>query len=145
MKTISTEIRIKATASQVWHALMDFDAYPRWNPFIRITGEAQVGEQLVNTIRMESGKSQVFKPVVREVVPNRKFRWIGHLFFKGLFDGEHYFEIQEMENGHLRFVHGENFRGILSGLLMKMIGAQTEAGFVQMNTALKSYVESQNS
>ena len=145
MRNITTEITINASPIKVWNALMDFESYPEWNPFIRITGKAEVGEKLVNTIYMDGRKPQVFKPIIQEVRENEKFRWIGHLFVKGIFDGEHYFELHATESGHVRFVHGENFRGILNGLLMRMIGEQTEKGFRAMNSALKSLVELQNS
>lgn len=41
MTELNTEIEIRASAERVWNALMDFDAYPKWNPFVReISGRA---------------------------------------------------------------------------------------------------------
>ena len=45
-RRIATAIDIDAPADAIWRVLVDFPAYPEWNPFIRrITGEAKVGAQ----------------------------------------------------------------------------------------------------
>ena len=58
----------------------------------------------------------------------------------GLFDGEHTFRIEPLDGERSRFVHGERFTGILVGLVKGVLG-KTEAGFEQMNAALKQRVE----
>ncbi len=35
MKSLKTSITIEAAPSVVWDILMDFEAYPDWNPFIK--------------------------------------------------------------------------------------------------------------
>ena len=120
---------------------MDFKNYPNWNPFIHITGKAQVWQSLTNTIFLAGQKPQVFKPKVLEVTSQKIFRWEGHLFVKGLFDGEHYFQLEALNPQQTKLVHGENFRGILSSLVLKMVGEATEDGFHKMNKALKAQCE----
>lgn len=137
MKQLRTEITIDASAEKVWDILLDFDAYPEWNPFIKeISGTAQKGEQIKVLIQPEGGKATRFKPVIQENKAQKEFRWLGKLFVKGLFDGEHYFLLEAISPSQTRLVHGENFRGLLSGFIMKKIGAQTEASFHSMNEAL---------
>ncbi len=47
MYQIETEIEIAASPERVWSILMDFSAYPEWNPFIRsLSGVAKPGEKL---------------------------------------------------------------------------------------------------
>jgi len=144
MKNLQTEIIIDAPITLVWKNLMDFNQYPDWNPFIHITGQPKVGQQLENTIYLEGQKPQVFRPKVLEVVPEKAFRWEGHLFVKGLFDGEHYFQLDAIDENTTRFIHGENFRGILNGMILKMIGEQTKDGFEKMNNAIKKRCEAMN-
>ncbi|WP_228479091.1 SRPBCC family protein [Flavobacterium soyangense] len=36
-------------------------------------------------------KGMTFKPKVLAFETNKEFRWLGHLLFPGLFDGEHKF------------------------------------------------------
>jgi uncharacterized protein YndB with AHSA1/START domain len=44
---LRAEIEIDAESGRVWAVLMDFDAYPEWNPFITsIQGERTVGAKL---------------------------------------------------------------------------------------------------
>lgn len=57
-----------------------------------------------------------FKPTVLAFKHNKEFRWIGKLLFKGVFDGEHKFELIDNGNGTTIFNHSENFKGILVGL-----------------------------
>lgn len=141
MKSIRTEININAPIETVWSILMDFKNYPNWNPFIHITGKAAIGQQLENTIFLEGQKPQVFKPTVLAVEQEKELRWEGNLLVKGIFDGEHYFQLEKISTNQTRLIHGENFNGILSGLLLKMIGEATENGFTKMNQALKAQCE----
>ena len=59
---------------------------------------------------------------------NKEFRWKGKLFFKGLFDGEHYFILSDNKNGTTTITHGEYFSGVLVGLLGKTL-INTEVAF----------------
>ena len=107
MKSISTSITINAPVTEVWEALMQFDAYPEWNPFVRqISGNASNGEQLQVTIQGEGQKPMSFQPIVLESNPNREFRWKGKLFVKGLFDGEHYFKLESIGVNRTKLIHG---------------------------------------
>jgi len=138
---IRTEIVINASKEKVWSILADLNAYSVWNPFIvKSEGVLQVGTRLKNMLQ-NGDKTIVFKPKVVEVVPNRSFGWLGSLWVKGLFDGHHYFEIEEISENQVNLVHGENFSGILSSLILKQIGNDTRNNFVKMNQALKGRAE----
>ena len=139
--TINTEIIIDAPIATVWDILMDVKNYPDWNPFIHIKGQIAVRRPLENTIFLEGQKPQVFKPIVMEVLPQKILRWEGHLFIKGLFDGEHYFQLEAINANQTRLIHGENFKGLLAKMIFKMIGVATKAGFEKMNLALKQQCE----
>ncbi|NJO90032.1 MAG: SRPBCC domain-containing protein [Chloroflexia bacterium] len=141
MKQIKTEIIINASKEKVWTILTDFENYKNWNPFIvNSGGKAVVGSKLTNTMKLDE-KTQTFRPKVLKVDENKYFDWLGHLFFKGLFDGHHYFKIEELADNQVKLVQGENFSGILSGMILKSIGEKTMANFVKMNNALKELAE----
>jgi hypothetical protein len=141
-KEIKTQIIIKAKPDKIWSVLTDFDNYPKWNPFIKnITGDARIGNQITVSISPTGGKGMTFKPTVLEFSPNKEFRWIGNLFFKGLFDGEHKFELIDNGNGTTTFVHSERFQGILVGLFKNQLETTTKNGFEMMNESLKKYSE----
>ncbi len=142
MKKLKTEIIIDAPATVIWEVLMDTDSYHQWNPFIQsINGTLKVGEKLAVLIQLEGKKPQLFRPRVQVVETAQEFRWLGHLWVPGLFDGEHHFQLEQVSATQTRFRHGENFRGILSGLIMNMVGEETRQGFEAMNAALKQRAE----
>jgi hypothetical protein len=138
MKEIHAEIEINAPAEKVWQVLTDFATYPEWNPFVHsVKGEVVVGARLHVYIQPSGGKGMSFRPTVLVADPNREFRWLGHLWLPGLFDGEHSFLIEPLGDGRVRFVQRERFGGLLLPLLSKMLDRDTRRGFEEMNRALK--------
>lgn len=137
---IATEIVIAASADDVWAVLMDFAAYPEWNPFIRsIEGRAAVGEVLRVSIQPPGSTARLFKPVVLRLDPPGSFVWRGSLPIPGLFTGEHSFRLTR-QGDNTRLHHTEGFSGILVPFLRKLL-ARSEEGFHQMNEALKARAE----
>ena len=59
---------------------------------------------------------------------------------RGLFDGEHSFQIEALSGGRSRFVQSERFNGLLVGVFSSALD-KTELGFEEMNAALKSRAE----
>ena len=78
-----------------------------------------------------------FRPTVLRAEPERELRWLGRLLLPRIFDGEHYFVIEDHEGG-TRLVHGERFHGVL---LWFIDANQFRADFERMNAALKARVE----
>jgi len=141
MREFRREIEIDARPERVWSIVTDFAAYPEWNPFIRrISGELREGARLEVRIEPPGARATTFKPTVRAVEANRELRWLGRLVVPGIFDGEHSLRIEPVDDGRTRFVQSERFTGILVGFVKGTL-AKTEAGFEQMNTALKARVE----
>ena len=141
-QTISTTINIQASANKVWTMLTDFETYPTWNPFIKlIEGDIKVGNTFKAIIHAPNNKPMVFKPRVLVFTPTKEFKWIGHLWFKGLFDGEHRFELLENTDGSTTFIQSEKFTGLLVPLFKSMLEKDTLGGFRLMNEALKKRVE----
>ena len=141
MSSIKTEIIIHASKEKVWEILIDFQNYPTWNPFIiSIQGDPKEGSRLVNTL-LNGQKTMTFKPRVLKVIPHAYFEWLGSLWFKGIFDGRHYFKIEETGPDQVKLTHGEEFSGLLSTSILKQIGEQTRQNFIKMNMALKLRAE----
>lgn len=142
VKEIKTEILINASAEKVWAILTDFDKYPNWNPFIKsITGQVAVGNKITARLEPPESKGMTFKPKVLAFEANQELRWLGHLLFPGLFDGEHKFEIINKGNGTTLFKQSEKFNGILVPLFNKMLDNNTTNGFNLMNQKLKELAE----
>lgn len=140
-KQIKTEIIINASKEKVWDVLTNFSQYPQWNPFIvSVEGELAKGKKLKNTLR-NGNKNMVFKPTILSVVPYRYFDWLGSLVVKGLFDGHHYFAIEELAPAQVKLTHGETFSGLLSTTILKKISEDTRNNFIRMNQAVKTRAE----
>ena len=141
MKQIHTEITITAPTNVVWQVLTDFNAFPQWNPFIRtLEGPVRTGDRFKVTLHQPGGKAMTFRPTCLRFDENKELRWLGSLWFKGLFDGEHIFELYAAGN-HTHFVQREVFRGLLVPLFSKQLDTKTKVGFQAMNAALKSRAE----
>ena len=77
-----------------------------------------------------------------KVEQNRELRWLGRLYLPWLFDGEHAFIIEPLEQHSVKFVQREKFRG----LLVRFVGGMlhdAQRGFEEMNKALKLRAEQQ--
>jgi hypothetical protein len=139
-RIIETSILISGPPSRVWSVLMDFDAYPSWNPFIRrIKGQKQIGARLEVVIEAPGRKAETFRPVILELEPERVFCWRGSLPIPGLFVGEHRFALSGEAPG-TRFEQSERFSGVLVPFLGGILDA-TERGFRAMNEGLKTRSE----
>jgi hypothetical protein len=142
MKSISTEILIDSSREKVWNILSDFPSYPDWNPFItEISGNLKMGSALKVTLEIEGRKPTSFIPRIIIVIPGEKLCWKGKTIVRGLFDGTHYFILEETGDGKTHLTQGENFSGLLAGAILSRIETATLAGFERMNLALKEKAE----
>lgn len=83
-----------------------------------------------------------FRPKILNAEPKKEFRWIGYLGIPGIFDGEHIFEIETLDEHKILFVQREQFTGVLALLFWRSIKDATKQGFEDMNSALKMRAES---
>lgn len=140
--SLHSEIVIDASAQRVWHILTDFDAYPDWNPFIRrIAGRPLTGARLEVQLVPPGSRGMTMRPTVLEACPGHLLRWLGHLGVRGLFDGEHTFQIEPAGTDRVRFVQSERFAGALAPVILRFIAHGTRQGFAMMNEALKARAE----
>ena len=141
-KEIQTAIWIDRPPAAVWQILTATDEYPSWNPFIRhLRGQLQPGNRIEVEIGPPGSDTITFRPVVLTVVQDREFRWLGSLWMRGLFDGEHSFRLES--DGHrTHLIQSERFSGLLVGRLTNSILDKTEEGFAAMNAAVKERAES---
>ncbi len=142
--SLQTEIEIDAAPEAVWAVLTDLERYADWNPFVvSSSGTVAVGERLTNRIEPPEGRAATFRPTVTEVEEGRVFEWLGRLGMPGIFDGRHRFELHPLPGDRTRFVHSEQFRGLLVRPMRRSLDAGTMAGFEAMNEALKARVEAE--
>ncbi|MBF7688629.1 SRPBCC domain-containing protein [Acinetobacter rathckeae] len=139
---INTEVRIKATLDQVWAVLMDFEHYKAWNPFIYdVVGNMSEGGLIRVTLHDDSAHKMSFKAIVLAHDTNKQFTWLGRLWMKGIFDGEHSFVLEQVSEDTVKLTQSEMFRGVLVRPFLKTLQHKTTQNFQKMNDALKKKVE----
>jgi hypothetical protein len=139
---VRTELEIARPAAYVWRILADFPRYSEWNPFItEIASDGIVGNKLAVHLSLPDGRDHRIRPRLVRFEQNRELRWRGHLLFPGLFDGEHFFRVEELDGERCRFVQGENFSGILVPYARETVN-KAARGFGLMNLALQRRAES---
>ncbi len=141
-RQIETETTIEAPVSEVWAVFAEQEAFQDWNPFIKdMAGPMDVGETLSVSLQMGDNNPMTFEPVVLASEPGKEFRWKGKLLYPGIFDGEHYFLFEEVDSTQTRFIQGEEFSGVFSGIISTLVLKDTEAAMEAMNQALKERVQ----
>lgn len=104
-----------------------------------------IGNKIKVKIEPPEAKAMTFKPHVTAFETNKLMSWLGVLLFRGLFDGEHKFELIDNQDGTTTFIQSENFIGILVPLFAKQLDNSTKNGFIEMNKKLKELAENNNS
>lgn len=136
MRSVHTEIFIRAPQERVWGALTEFSAHQRWDPFFaEIAGELRPGERL--RVRFRDGMT--LWPRLTIVEPLYTLEWLGHVMFPGILDGRHRFEMRA-ESAGTRFSHAEQFTGLLLPLVGSLLRGLPEK-FAAFNEAIKRIAE----
>ncbi|MFY9637770.1 MAG: SRPBCC domain-containing protein [Methanobacterium sp.] len=141
MQEIYSEIRINASPSIVWDIITDFDNFGKWNPFIReISGILKEGSEIHVFIKPPNSNGMKFKPRILKYDPENEIKWLGKLWIRGLFDGEHSLIIKKIDEDNVLFIQKERFNGLLVPLFSNMLN-NTKFGFQRMNEKLKQEAE----
>jgi hypothetical protein len=141
-KKLVSSIDIAAPAERVWEVLVDFAAFPSWNPFItQAEGRLEVGSRLTLRMQPVGGSAVTLRPTVVEVVDGQRLRWQGRLGVRGLFDADHLFIVEPLGGAESRLVQQEQFSGLLVPFLQRSLDRGTLPAFHAMNAALKDRAE----
>jgi hypothetical protein len=141
MKEVYSEIQIKASASVVWGILTDFEKFGEWNPFItEISGKLKEGSELRVFMEPPNSKGMEFKPTLKKVETEKKIQWLGKVWIPKLFDGEHRWIINQIDDNTVLFIQKERFTGIFVPFFSKLL-KNTKSGFEMMNQNLKQRSE----
>lgn len=143
---INEKVEVKAPIDRVWATIIDFDSYSDWNTQLEyLGGEVKPNGQLHLKLSAEGADPYEFKPTVSHWEENEKFAWLAITGFPRVFDGEHFFELERIDDNTTLVTNREEYRGVMS-LIMKNLPMMKTApeGFKKMNSELKDYIESKN-
>ena len=142
MLEVRTHIDIAASASLVWGILIDFNAYRRWNPFIRaIQGQALTGDCIEITQDFSAFGPSTYRSTLTHLREPRELRWNGRWAIPGLYSTEHRFGIESLPAGKVRFHQSEQYSGLAVLFVRGRLQQLIEPAFGAMNEALKRRAE----
>lgn len=130
---VDTQIEIPTSSDRIWEVLTHWEGHNDWNPLLKdFKGTPEIGKRFHVKVN-----KMTFKPIMKCLEQRRKLEWLGSLFFKGLFDGQHTFEIIPINSNQCLFKQTETFSGLLLPLLKKRLSHELPQQFMEMNEALK--------
>ncbi|MEO1590670.1 MAG: SRPBCC domain-containing protein [Cyanobacteria bacterium J06632_22] len=142
MPSLYAEIEINAAPNEVWDALVRKENWRYWNTFLYDTDpnlRFVVGREVfLGLQRLEGDEITEFQPVITVVRPDMCLRWVSRI--PGL-RSEHSFELRETAPGRTRYLHRDNFSGVLSSVLLPFVRQDERQGLRRMADQLKRYVE----
>ena len=142
MATHRTDFQIDASDEQVWAVLVDFESYADWNPSVpAISGDLREGSTVSLTLGLPGRPNLNVKAQIREVTPNRRLTWRGHLGAERLFTGEREFAIHALAENRVRFTPVEDLQGLLAPVFEALMGRSVQRHHETFNESLKSRAE----
>jgi len=87
-----------------------------------------------------NSKGMEFKPTLKKVETEKKIQWLGKVWIPKLFDGEHRWIINQIDDNTVLFIQKERFTGIFVPFFSKLL-KNTKSGFEMMNQNLKQRAE----
>lgn len=142
MASFYTEIDITAPKQQVWQVLFQKDQWKYWNTFL-FDRDSEVAfmqgcEVFLSLRRLPHEEETEFEPLITRVQPNACLSWVSSI--PG-FRNEYVFELQEIGVGRTKYIHKNNYSGILTRVFLPFIRDDERRGIQRMARELKRYVE----
>jgi hypothetical protein len=144
MPSLYTEIEIDAPKQAVWQALFCKETWKYWNTFLYDCDPAQpfeLGQEVLLALRRIPGEETTeFQPVITLIQPEVCLRWTSNI--PG-FQIEQVFQLLETSPRQTKYIHQENFSGVLTRVFFPFIRQDEQQGIRRMAWELKQYVEVQ--
>lgn len=142
---IRDEIEINASTEKVWATIIDFENYKNWNSQLTfLGGMVKPNGKLHLKLSAVGAEPYEFKSDISFWQEKKQFAWIAKTGLPRIFDGEHFFELNDLGNGKTLLTNREEYRGVLSQIFRQLPMMKTAPdGFKKMNLELKHYIEKQ--
>jgi hypothetical protein len=138
-RTATAETIIDAPRELVWDVLMDFDAYPDWNPLMTsVQGTAAVGQTLDIHLTPPGGPERDLHAKVFVFKPPRKLRWQSRMLVPGLRDLEYEVIVAPLGPSRAQVVQRARYEGLLVPVTDT---GSTGAGLESLAVALERRVQ----
>ncbi|NJP08104.1 MAG: SRPBCC domain-containing protein [Leptolyngbyaceae cyanobacterium RU_5_1] len=142
MPSLYTEIEINAPRRKVWRVLFHKEMWVYWNTFLYDCSPKQgfeEGQDVLLSLRRVPGDDETeFQPRITLLHPNVCLKWVSSI--PG-FVIEQVFELQDIGRDRTKYIHQENFSGVLTRVFLPFIRQDEQQGIRRMARELKQYVE----
>jgi hypothetical protein len=142
----SNNVIITAPLEKVWHALIDVENYPRWNPFTtRVETSFVVGEPAILYVTMNGQHQRVQHEVITVYEPQHAFAWASIMVTPFILKANRWQIVEAIDEQHTQYQTYETFDGLLVPLIMALYRQDIQRGFDAVSVALKKYAEAPSS
>jgi hypothetical protein len=133
---------INGPLEKVWHALIDVENYPRWNPFTtRVETTFVAGEPAILYVTMNKRHQRVQREVVTVFEPQHAFAWASIIGAPFILKANRWQIVEALNEQQTHYQTYETFDGLLVPLVMALYRRDVQRGFAAVGAALKRYVE----
>lgn len=133
----SAEVEIPAPPRRVWEALIDFAAYPEWNPYIAVRGTAALGSEIRWAYSSQMIKRVWTSAIIDEFDEPNAITWSFRVGW--LFNFEERLRLHPTRGG-TRLTHSVRCRGIAAQLGRRSLRKTFEAVIGAANDGLRRHV-----
>lgn len=135
-KSVHHEVTINASTEKVWQVLTNMQAYPEWNPTIKLVkGDVKVGNQVTYQFTQDADNISEIPATVKQIIPNKLLNQAGGIPL--ILTYNHKYIIEPQGEGTKMTIH-EDYAGIGVNFWNPK---PVEAAYSRLNEALKKRVE----
>lgn len=139
----SVAVEIAAPAAFVWDVLVDYESYPRWNPYtVAVMTTLEIGEPIDLTLPNPDGSDGTFvtREFIRVVDPPHHLRYDTGEQIPGVFGVRDQW-IKKLGSDHCRYHTTDTLSGTYADIVMETTGDWIKAGFDSVAHALMARAE----
>ncbi len=136
-------ITINAPAQKVWDILIDFEQYPKWNPFtVKAESTLKIGETVDLYIPQKNGSLKKYKFILEEFDAPHSIAWsmpkLGHRLILNAYRVQTVEAVNEMQ---CTYTTADTFNGWLAANVYKTQNKWVTKNFNNLAQALKARAE----
>jgi len=141
-RDVEASVEIDAPREVVWAALVDFESYPRWNPFTTsVRTDLEIGAPVSLGVAMPGRSYSDRVEWVNLVEPGRTICWGMMLGHPALLVANRWQTLSEVGEGRTRYHTVDRFSGLFVPVMMAIYAEPMRRGFESVGLGLKGWVE----
>jgi hypothetical protein len=134
---IEHRLGIPVPAPVVWQVVSQLERWAEWNPlYVKAEGALKIGAQLTLTQALDGRPTVLIQPTIVDWVPDAQILWRLQQN-SGLVQRLRYIEIDKLADDACIFSNGEDWSGLLAGLVPVEVRKALRKGYEAMGEAVR--------